>query len=57
MPNFDYAIAELTVAQETAIKNAPVWEAEGNLDQAEASKRHAESYGDAISVLQETSKP
>lgn len=52
MPNFDYAIAELKVALETAEKNAPAWEAEGNIDQAEASRRHAESFRDAISVLE-----
>lgn len=52
MPNFDYAIAELKVALETAEKNAPVWEAGGNTDQAEASRRHAESFRDAISVLE-----
>lgn len=56
MPDFDYAIAELTKAKEAAVKNAPIWEAEGNHDQAEASKRHAESLSDAISVLQEMSK-
>lgn len=52
MPNFDYAIAELRVALETAEKNAPTWEAEGNSDQAEACKRHAESFRDAISILE-----
>lgn len=52
MPNFDYAVAELKVALETAEKNAPIREAEGNNDQAEASKRHAESFRDAISILE-----
>lgn len=52
MPDFSYAIAELKVALETAEKNAPAWEAKGNADQAEASKRHAESFRDAISVLE-----
>lgn len=52
MPNFDYAIAELKVALETAEKNEPTWEAEGNGDQAEACKRHAESFRDAINVLE-----
>lgn len=52
MPDLGYAIAELKVALETAEKNAPAWEAEGNNDQADASRRHAESFRDAISILE-----
>lgn len=52
MKSFDYAIAELKVALEAAEKNAPVWEAEGNADQANASRQHAESFRAAISTLE-----
>lgn len=52
MPDLGYAIAQLKVALETAENNAPVREAEGDADQAEASKRHAESFRDAISILE-----
>lgn len=52
MPNFDYAIAELRVALETAEKNAPAWEAEGNADQATASRQHADSFRAAITALE-----
>lgn len=54
MTQFDYAIAELKVALETAEKNAPAWDAEGNKDQAEASRRHAASFRAAINVLEQS---
>lgn len=48
----EYAIAQLKVNLDTAEKNAPIWESEGNTEQAEACRRHAESYRAAIEKLE-----
>lgn len=47
----EYAIAQLEVSLETAETNAPIWEVDGNTEQAEASRQHAESYRAAIAKL------
>ena len=47
----EYAIAQLEVSLATAEKNAPVWEAEGNHEQAAASRAHAESFRLALAQL------
>lgn len=47
----EYAIAQLEVSLESAEKNAPIWEAEGNHEQAAVSRAHAESFRLAIERL------
>lgn len=47
----EYAIAQLEVLLATAENNAPIWEAEGNHEQAAASRAHAESFRLAIEEL------
>lgn len=50
---YDSAITQLEVNLATALTNAPVWEAEGNLEQSAVSREHAESYRAAIAKLRE----
>lgn len=45
------AIAQLEVSAETCENNAPIWEAEGNHEQAALSRANAESYRAAICQL------
>jgi len=47
----EHAIAELEISLATAENNAPIWEAEGNLEQAAASRAHAESFRAALALL------
>jgi hypothetical protein len=49
----EYAITELEIALNTAENNAPIYEREGNHEQAEACRRHAESYRAAIVKLKQ----
>ena len=49
----EYAIAQLEVSLAIAENNAPIWEAEGNHEQAAASRAHAESFRAAIARLRE----
>ena len=46
------AIAQLMLSAENCETNAPIHEAEGNLEQAELSRANARSYRAAIAVLQ-----
>lgn len=48
---FDSAIAELEINAQTCETNAPIWESEGNHEQAETSRKNAESYRAAIERL------
>jgi len=47
----EYAIAELEVALAAAEKNAPIWESEGNDEQAKSSRAHARSLRLALERL------
>lgn len=48
---FESAIAQLEVSAATCENNAPIWEAEGNQEQAATSRQNAEDYRAAIQVL------
>lgn len=48
---YESAIAQLEVSATTCENNAPIWEAEGNHEQAEASWHNAENYRAAIERL------
>jgi hypothetical protein len=50
-PEYNAAIAQLIISAETCESNAPIWEAEGNREQAELSRKNAAAYRAAISVL------
>ena len=52
MNPFDYAIAQLKVALETAENNAPINEREGKIEQAKLERECAESYRAAIEKLE-----
>lgn len=45
------SIAQLQVALETVETNAPINEAEGNVDQAKLEREHAASFREAIQLL------
>lgn len=45
------AIAQLQVSLDIVENNAPLWEAKGNLEQAECSRNNAASYREAIGIL------
>lgn len=49
----EYAIAELEVALDVALTNAPINEREGNTEQAEMERRCADSYQRAIEILRQ----
>lgn len=49
--DFSAAMAQLEVAAETCEHNAPIHEAEGNLEQAALSRANAENYRAAIARL------
>src|SRR5688500_3227073 len=51
--SLNFSIAELEVALATAETNAPINEAEGNVEQATLERRHAESFREAIQLLAE----
>ena len=50
---YESAIAQLIVSAETCEMNAPIHESEGNHEQAETSRKNAESYRAAIERLKE----
>ena len=50
---FESAIAQLQVRLEQSEINAVAWESEGNTDEANLSREHAESYRAAIERLKE----
>lgn len=52
----DRAIAQLISSAEICENNAPIHEAEGNLEQAEADRSNARSYRAAVEELQHGSK-
>lgn len=50
--NFSAAISQLYIKAETCETNAPINEAEGDIDQAQLERDNAKSYRDAIAVLE-----
>lgn len=50
--NFEAAIEQLTISAETCENNAPINQAEGNLDQAGLERSNAEGYRSAIAMLE-----
>jgi hypothetical protein len=48
---YDAAISQLMISAENCENNAPIHEAEGNVEQAALSRANAESYRAAIAAL------
>ena len=48
----EHAITQLEISLEIAENNAPINEAEGNFEQAALERECADSYRDAIKVLE-----
>lgn len=53
---YAYAISQLRVSLDTVESNAPIWAAEGNVKQAEHSRRCIRSYKSAIELLEAAEK-